>query len=209
MGLLELTNIISNSFTIDESLDKLGEYIKRKKINGLHYAHFIANKGVGCVVKPDYTTHNEATDLLIEIVSSGDSPNTVRSTAYDLTKFLDFLMLFEITLEEVTDLEELLVGYLLYLRILGTKGINVTKSIMWSLIDYIPLVDDDIKNLDINEYGKRSFSSANELSNDSIVKALQNTFKYIDFYNKRKPIAVDSIPRKRWITHPASLQQTR
>lgn len=196
MGQSALINIVRHSFNTEEALDKMIEYLKPKKINGLHYVNFISSKGVSCIVKPDYTTHNEATDLLLEIYSSGDSPNTLRSTAYDLTKFLDYLMLFDIKLEDVKDLEEILIGFVLYLQVLGTKKLKVTKSIIWSLIDYLPLIDDGIKDININEYGKRSFNTANQLSEQSIVSSLQNAFKYIDFYNKIIPIAVDSIPRK-------------
>ena len=174
----------------------MDEYLRKVDVDGLHYVYFISNLGIAYIVNPDYSTNNIATNMLIKENNYNKSPNTIKRIANDLTKFLDYLMLLNINLDEVTDLEEILIGFAVYLQVLGTSRIKVQRSIEWSLINYVPLIDDSIQELSSNEYGKKYITKSNSYNSDHIIQHIQNSIKYLEYYNEEKTIPINTIPRK-------------
>lgn len=205
MSLADLKEIIRKSH--EETIISMDEYLRKVDINGLHFTTFIGDKGLGCIVNPDYSTNDIATNLLMERTSFNVSPNTLRSLAYDITKFMDYLMLLDINLDEVDDLEEVLIGFGVFLQVFGTSRIRVKRSIEWSLIEFVPLVSDSIEEITLNEYGKRFISKAKTMSEEHILRTMQNAFKYLEYHNKEKPLPLNTIPRRK-ISKDSSFSST-
>ncbi|OCS87818.1 site-specific integrase [Caryophanon tenue] len=194
MSITILNNIISYSHP--QKLKSMDEYLRKVDVKGFHYISFISSKGITYIVNPDHVTNNTATNMLIALNDHNKSPNTIKRIANDLTKFLDYLMLFKINLDEIMDLEDILIGFAVYLQVLGTSSIKVQKSIEWSLIDYVPLVDDSIQELVSNEYGQKYITQSSGYTADHIVQHIQNAIKYLEQYNEEKAIPLNTIPRK-------------
>ncbi|GAA0347459.1 hypothetical protein GCM10008967_42290 [Bacillus carboniphilus] len=168
-------------------INHLTDYLYNKKINGLHYLDFLPDENLFCLVQPNQRTEHFSTSYLIELNNSSASPNTIRAIGNDIQRFLDYLMIFEIPLESVEDLSELLIGFIDYLSVIAVKRIKVRRSIEWSLLDFIPLntTNEEISKIEPNEFGKKEVSSYGRISDSLMYRTVSNVLGYLSFLKQR------------------------
>src|SRR3954468_22447347 len=91
----EIQNILDSTY----KLKLFNSFYSSKNVNGLHYVDFIIETNAISISKPDHKIHHESTCFLIEQRNS-KSINSINRKAHNLKKFLDFLLIWEIEIEE-------------------------------------------------------------------------------------------------------------
>lgn len=72
-------------------------YYKSLNIDGLHYIHQVEGTQVIAIVKPNHSTHHEATTFLMNLLLMEKlKMNTVTEHAQNLKKFLDYMMFWRL-----------------------------------------------------------------------------------------------------------------
>ncbi len=133
-------------------------YYKSLNIDGLHYIHQVEGTQVIAIVKPNHSTHHEATTFLMNLLLTEKlKMNTVTGHAQNLKKFLDYMMFWRLEedFEHIHNIEVkaggpypievILLGFADYLRCIpkGYKPFEdlkvATHGIHWSMLKNIPL----------------------------------------------------------------------
>ncbi|RBP88978.1 phage integrase family protein [Cytobacillus firmus] len=183
-------------------INHLSDYLYNKEINGLHYLDFIPDGNIFCLVQPNQRTDHLSTTYLIELKNNAKSPNTIRAIGDDIKRFLDYLMIFEIPLETVDDLLQLIIGFIDYLSVIAVKRIKVKRSIEWSLLDFIPLntINGGMYKIEPNEFGKKDVSTYGRMSDNLMYRIVANVIGYLQFLKDRtdkySELKLNTIPIK-------------
>lgn len=129
---------IENILEVEEKVRAYVNYYSSLKINGMHYVDFNGKKNILHISKPNHEMHYEATCFLLRMKYNNGRINTISRIAYDLKKFLDFIMLWNLDLIN-SDLFHVMVSFATYLRLL--KHQRMYPSIEWALVKNVPLHD--------------------------------------------------------------------
>lgn len=196
---------IENLEDVNLRLRKHANYYSNNEINGLHYVNFDKDTNTISISCPNHRTHHLATCFLIK-EKKDKSINTVRKRAYDLKKFLDFLLVWNIDLLEC-DLLHLITSFVSYLRCIDPSPAPLFSDTMvfYSTLKKLPL------NVTANSLGKvvkigyqsNGFMASNSWE-DSSYNAIRNivssSIKYINFLKEKstmyKKLNTDEFPVK-------------
>lgn len=190
---------------VNSRLIKHANYYSSTELNGLHYVNFDKDTNTLSISCPNHRTHHLATSFLIKEKKS-NSINTVKKRAYDLKKFLDFLLIWNIDLLEC-DLLNLISGFVSYLRCIDPSPAPLFSDTMifYSTLKKLPL------NVTANSLGKvikigyqnNGFMASNSWEDSSYIairNIVSSSIKYIRFLKEKstmyKSLNTDEFPVK-------------
>lgn len=197
---------LENIFDDKEKLIGHSKYYKSLEINGLHYVYYDRDSNTIAICHPNHRTHHLATTYIIK-GKNKKSINTIKGEAYAIKKFLDFLMIWDINLNEC-DILYVLFGFVSYLRCIPEKvGNNFERSdFLLSNLKKIPLnesANSAGKVLSIG-YNKDGFMKAEKWKSNSynaISKIVSKVISYITFLQEKtkefEGINLNLLPRKK------------
>lgn len=202
----------SNLFKIENIQDKskrLIEYAKHYQnvtIHGLHYVNFDKYTNTISISHPNHRTHHLSTSFLIKQKDSV-SINTVRSYASNLKKFLDFLLVWNLDLNNC-DLLIVVSAFISYLRCIDTNSAPKFSNTMiyYSTLSKIPLNNSALSCGNVIQLGYDSngfmrinnwiSTSSQQTIKDAAIDALEY-LKYLkESTEQYKTINYNDIPMK-------------
>ncbi|WP_455543495.1 tyrosine-type recombinase/integrase [Intestinibacter sp.] len=199
---------IENIYDSRQRLIAHSKYYSQLEINGLHYVNFNKDTGTISISHPNHRTHHLATSFLLKN-KKYDSINTVRKDAYNIKKFLDFLSIWDIDLDNKDyDLMNLLLGFISYLMCTDERPSSnfTSSSFFYSTLNKVPLNDSALSygkviTLGFDKHGLRDSNDWHCRSYDSSRKILSSVIKYLKFLKgytlQYKDLALNEIPTKR------------
>ena len=197
---------LENIFDDKEKLIGHSKYYKSLEINGLHYVYYDRDSNTIAICHPNHRTHHLATTYIIK-GKNKKSINTIKGEAYAIKKFLDFLMIWDINLNEC-DILYVLFGFVSYLRCIPEKISNnfERSDFLLSNLKKIPLNESAQsagKVLSIG-YNKDGFMKAEKWKSNSynaISKIVSKVISYITFLQEKtkefEGINLNLLPRKK------------
>lgn len=197
---------IENKSNDKEKLISHAKYYKSLDINGLHYVYYDKESNTIAICHPNHRTHHLATTYLIRDKKK-KSINTIKANAYAIKKFLDFLMIWDININEC-DLLHLLFGFVSYLRCIPSKASNnfERSDFLLSTLKKIPLNESaqssgKVLSLGYNKDGFMETQKWKSNSYDAIKNIVSKTIGYITFLQEKtkefEAINLDLLPHKK------------
>lgn len=173
------------------------------KIEGLCYSNFIPEKNIFSISMPNHQTNHYATAYLISCKSIGMKANTIRIKMNALKKFCDFLLVWNINLNEV-DLIPLIASFAEYLTIINYDDRTPFKrrSMYYCTLKSLPLkesIDTNILHITSNN-GIVSRDNSNTGNYASIYQTISTTIHFLTFLHemtdKYAHLPLNNLPHK-------------
>lgn len=183
------------------------EIYKSVEVKGFHYVNFIP--GTNTIVIADFNNqilHYPTTYILTKKINQSDV-NTVRGYAADIKKFLDFLMIWNISDLNTVNLRVILEAFIDYLQLLSKFELIMRNklSIEWSFTNriklntfgesggtVIPVKTDNLGNLVVRE--------VSDYPPKTISKIINTIASYLEFLKKRTQkyasLKLEDLPHK-------------
>lgn len=197
--LFRISNIIDTNARLKES----AKYFNDVTLNGLHYINYNAKTQDISISLPNHSTHHEATSYLIIEKKAETSINTVKRYSQDLKKFLDFLLIWDIDLND-GDLLVIVVAFIDYLRCIEHTSPPLNKSIMWSTLKVVPLnmqaKFNNVVSIGVSSDGFREQQTLEDNNIESISQTVSTVVTYLKFLQERsskyKDLSLNHLPVK-------------